>query len=243
MGGKPPVDEQADLLPNSNHTKTTMNADQKRRLDMLGSVTGFRDRYLSEFTPGSKLLGLLDEVATAERDATGGGADQAIGKGKARAGTATKADLYLGLLTDLRSIRDTARTISKTLPGVAEKFRVPNSVSQVNILTTARAFLKDAGPLEAEFISCEMDPDFLQDLGDDIKAYDKAADSKNDGEGKRTNATRTIAEAINDGYEAVRDAEPLVTNKYRNDPAKLAEWTAASHVERAPRGKKTEPEA
>lgn len=240
MGCEPHARFKNDNPPTPKYRTTNMNADQKRRLDMLGRVAGFRTRHAADLTAASRLAGLLDTAAAAESEATGGGTDQSSGKGAAKSGTSTKADLYLGLLADLRDIRNTSRTISKTIPGTAEKFQIPASVSQINILTTARAFLQDAGPLEAEFIACEMEADFLKDLEDDIKAYDKAEDVQNDGQGKRTMATRTIEEAIDDGYEAVRDAEPLVRNKYKNNPAVLAEWFAASHVERAPRKEKKE---
>lgn len=214
-----------------------MNADQKRRLDMLGRVAGFGKRHLEDIAAGSKLAELLGLVTQAESEATGGGAEQVSGLGHSRAGAATKADLYEDLLAELRDIRDTSRTVAKTVPGVAEKFRLPRSISQINILTTARAFLKDAAPLEAEFIACEMAADFLTNLENDIKAYDKAEDDQGDGQGKHTSATRTIAEAINDGCDAVRDADPLVKNRYKHDGAKQADWFTASHVERAARKK------
>ncbi len=211
-----------------------MNADQKRRLKMLGEVAGFRQRHNAEITTGSKLAQLLDQALAAETEATSGGTEQTSGDGAARAGTETKQDLYQGFLEDLRAIRRTARTVSKTVPGAVEQFRLPRSISQFNILTTARAFLKDVEPLEAEFLACEMDPNFMKDLKDDIEAYEKAADAQGDGKGKKTGATRTIAEAISDGCDAVRDADPLVKNKYRNNPAALAEWLTASHVARRP---------
>jgi hypothetical protein len=219
-----------------------MNADQKRRLNMLGEVAGFRKRHNTGITAGSKLAQFLDQALAAETEATSGGTEQTSGDGAARAGTETKQDLYQGFLDDLRAIRRTARTVSRTVPGATEQFRLPRSISQFNILTTARAFLKDAKPLEAEFLACEMDPDFLKDLEDDIEAYDKAADSQGDGKGRKKGATRTIAEAISDGCDAVRDADPLVKNKYRNQPAVLAEWLTASHVARRPQKEKAKKE-
>jgi hypothetical protein len=38
-----------------------------------------------------------------------------------------------------------------------------------------------------------------------------------------------------------RELDPIVRNKYRNNPAKLAVWESASRVERAPRKKEKPP--
>lgn len=45
------------------------------------------------------------------------------------------------------------------------------------------------------------------------------------------------------GIAALRKLDPLMHNKYRNDPVRLAEWLSASHVERAPRTKEKKPAA
>jgi hypothetical protein len=41
--------------------------------------------------------------------------------------------------------------------------------------------------------------------------------------------------------EAARALDTIVRNKYSNNPAVLAEWTIASHTERAPRPAKSAP--
>jgi hypothetical protein len=40
---------------------------------------------------------------------------------------------------------------------------------------------------------------------------------------------------------ALRKLDPIIRNKYANDPATLAAWTSASHIERAPKRKKESP--
>jgi hypothetical protein len=217
-----------------------MNNNQTRRLAMLGRVINFRTSHAGDFIDGTTAAELLNTVAAAEEDATNAGTTQSSADGESRAGTATKAELYDSLLEDLRAISATAKPMSKSIPGLDEKFRVPRSISQANIITAARAFLKDATPLAAEFIKYELPADFVTDLENDIKAYDLAADDQGTGLGKRVGATRTLSEAISDGCEAVRDLDPLMKNKYKSDAATLAEWFTASHVERAARKAKTE---
>ena len=44
-----------------------------------------------------------------------------------------------------------------------------------------------------------------------------------------------IKTVIGSVEETVRKLDAIVRNKYANNPAPLAEWTSASHTERAPR--------
>jgi len=51
-------------------------------------------------------------------------------------------------------------------------------------------------------------------------------------------ATAKTGESIRLGMVAVRILDGVVKNKYANDVGKLAAWTSASHVEKAPQKKK-----
>ena len=50
-----------------------------------------------------------------------------------------------------------------------------------------------------------------------------------------------INESLDEGTSILRKLDPIMRNKYADDPATLAEWTSASHIERAPKHKATEP--
>jgi hypothetical protein len=47
-----------------------------------------------------------------------------------------------------------------------------------------------------------------------------------------------IETEIDEGDATVRKLDAIMKNKYANNPAVLAEWTSASHTERAPRRQK-----
>lgn len=223
-----------------------MKVTQTNRLTTFGRVVAFAGIHLADFSAASKAAGLLAIIRAAEADATGGGTAQLSSDGAARAGTLTKADFYDELYEDLRAINRTAKALAAEVPGLDEKFRMPRSPSYAAVLTAARAFLKDAMPLKAEFIGYEMPADFLEDLQADIEAFEKAEDDQGTGKTQKAGATRTIAEAVIAGSEALRKLDALLRNKYRDQPAKLAEWFAASHVVRAARKEKAkapEPEA
>ncbi|HMH44542.1 MAG TPA: hypothetical protein VK557_13710 [Pyrinomonadaceae bacterium] len=55
-------------------------------------------------------------------------------------------------------------------------------------------------------------------------------------------AGAALDDAISLGLELVQKLDAIFRNKYANNPAVLAEWTSASHTERAPkRAKPTAP--
>ncbi len=220
-----------------------MTDNQTRRLAALGKTLMFATLHPTDFPAGGKAAQLLSEIRNAEAEANTGAAGQESGHGSMKAGTRTKSELYDELYEDLRAINRTAKAIAADEPGLEEKFRMPRSPSYAQVLATARAFLTDATPLSAKFVEYEMPADFLTDLAADIAAFDAAEDDQGAGLTSRVGATRSVAEAIMAGIAALRKLDPLMRNKYRNDPVKLAEWFTSSHVERVASKKKAPPAA
>jgi hypothetical protein len=218
-----------------------MTNNQTRRLSALGNIVAFGAQNPADFAAGTKAADLLGQIRAAEADATSGATGQESHGGSMRAGTRTKADLYDELYEDLRAINRTAKAIAADVPGLDEKFRMPRSPSYAQVLATARAFLADAAPLAPSFIEYELPASFLTDLASDIAAFEAAEDDQSTGLTNRVGATRSVAQAIMEGIAALGKLDPLMRNKYRNQPVKLAEWFSASRIERAPR--KAEPAA
>lgn len=56
----------------------------------------------------------------------------------------------------------------------------------------------------------------------------------------QTAATAALAAALRRERDAVRELDAIIRNVFRDDPATLAAWKSASHIERAPRRTKTQ---
>jgi hypothetical protein len=54
-------------------------------------------------------------------------------------------------------------------------------------------------------------------------------------------ARQELDDALAAGVEDVRDLTSLMRVKYANNPGKLAEWAAATHIERTPRRARPKP--
>jgi hypothetical protein len=181
---------------------------------------------------GAELLSVLDAVI---KELEGHATAQDSGKRASREGTALKNAALASLQEDMKAISRTARAMALTMPGLDDKFRMPQNVGAQGWLTAARTFATEAEPLKDEFIRRGMAANFLEDFKADIAALQELINSKAQKTGAGVAATAAIDDAIERGLNAVRELDAIVRNIFRDNPAVLAEWTSANHIERAPR--------
>ena len=202
---------------------------------MLTRVNSFGTKHAADFAATSKGGALFASVAAGAPKVGAAASQQVSGGNTATSGTDTKAVSFNWLHDDLMAIHETAITLAQTTPGLDDKFRLPHNLTYGNVLPIARAFATDVAPLSADFIACEMPADFLPQLNTAINAFAGATDTQSGGKGTKGKGTAGIRSNLDTAFQAVRGLDAIVKNKYRNDPATLAEWAAARHVERTPR--------
>jgi hypothetical protein len=93
--------------------------------------------------------------------------------------------------------------------------------------------------LKAAFLAHEMATDFIDHLDELIDQFVAAGGDKDTGGLKQAGGTAAMKKAVADGVLARQKLNAIVPNKYANNPAVLAEWVSAWHVEAPPRKKKT----
>jgi hypothetical protein len=99
------------------------------------------------------------------------------------------------------------------------------------LLATARQFLQDATPMKVQFLSVNLPADFLGTLDQSITDFDAATDDQTGGLEDKAGATTGLADTHAAARQALRALNTIVRNTYKNNPAVLAEWTIASHIE------------
>lgn len=212
-----------------------MNTRERKQYETMLKIREFGEARAADFPAGSfggdtfanlnRVIETLKQYAIEEDS-------HRTGK---RQGTTVKSVQREALMEDLRAINLSARAMSRRIPGVEEKFRLPYRVTEQEFLTTARRFVADAEPLAAEFIKYELPADFLDDLRTDITAFERALGERSVANASSVTVGAAIDENIAAGIEAIRDLDAVVRNRYRNDPTTLAAWTNATHVTRTPR--------
>lgn len=224
-----------------------MNDRETARYDMFGRVVVFGTDNAADFAAGSvATLGfakLKNNIIP--------GLDTAKAQQKPEGATA-KSVLLDGLRLDVQNITRTARAISQTEAGFAQKFRAPGSASDHDLLTATDAILAQLVPVPtdtpaqtaakaanvAKFVARELPASFATDLGNDRKAVDTAAEGQEDEREEGVSSTSAVGRLIRDGMAEVNTLDAICHNKYTRDADKLRAWKSASHIERAPKKKK-----
>lgn len=218
-----------------------MEDSTRRRLEKFEREQAFMQDNAADFpkdTPGDVAAKKHTAIINELRDLA---AKQLSGGGSARQGIGNKDDGLDELMLTIRNMNRAANAFEDEVPDINLKFRLPRNRSQQNILATARQFHTDAAPLEAKFVEYGLAADFLADLQAAIQAVDTAGTAADSGDEQRAAATGGLLDAARRGMDNSRKLNAIVRIKYTNNPQKLAGWTVASHLDRAPQSKQIQP--
>lgn len=212
-----------------------MKKSEVRILEMLVRVRQHGLSRVAAFPANSRGHELYFAIDTFIKNMERHSATQALHAHAIREKTAQKKVAYNALRKLMEAISRTARSMSRLTPGLEEKFRLPSNKDVHTWLATARAFVTEAEPLTDEFVGRGMPPDFIDDLKARILAVEQSHDGQAQRSAERVSSTAGVADATEQGFEAVRELGAIVRNIYADNDAELAAWESASHVERAPR--------
>ncbi|HEX7999480.1 MAG TPA: hypothetical protein VF528_13925 [Pyrinomonadaceae bacterium] len=214
-----------------------MKDNEIRKAQSLGRLNDFGLARKADFSATSLGGQKFAEAAALVAEVVALGEEQMSADAAVRASATARRVARLSVLQQMRAIRDTAKAMEAEIPGVSDKFRVPTKNGSEALINAARAFVTTATPLKAEFVQREMPDTFLEDLTAAINEFESANNSFNLSMGRRVGATAGLKNAFVRSTRLKRELNPMVLNKYRDDPASLAEWKSAIHVEAAPKQK------
>lgn len=209
-----------------------MNDTDARTHQMLVRSRETFAQWIDDFTAGGAArqiyAGLQADIIAVEQNAAAHGA----GRSDAKQGTQTQNGTREALLADLFAIREAGKVMN-----VEDKFPYPPRNNDERLLQMADVYATNAQPLKAQLIAHELPSDFLEDLAADRAAFQASITERTNAVGDHIAAREELDDALARGTEKVRKLTSLIKVKYAHNPGKLAEWTAASHIERAPRRK------
>ncbi len=210
-----------------------MNLHENSLLATCKTVAAFGVKHTADFPPASVGAQQFALVAAAVPTTDELAASQVSGSGLKKSGVVSKAVAHLLLHDELLGITDAAHSLALLgTTGLEGKFRMPRSAGDQALLNSARAYAADAAPFEAQFISLNIEPDFIAHLNTSITALESALATKTAGQGDEAVATGGLADATHKAAIALRVLGTIVPNKYKKNPAVLAEWATASHIEK-----------
>jgi hypothetical protein len=211
-----------------------MNDSHNRRLDSFIRSRDHFAQVADQFAANGVAQQTATQFAAVITQIEAKAAAQAGNIGLARQHTVNRQEARRELRLDLEAINRAARIM-----GLQNEFALPPEDNDRLLLNAARAFAANALPLKAQFIAHEMPADFLEDLAADITAFEEAIADQSDAVGGHVAAGAALEDLFDEGTEHQKKLDGFMRNKFANNAERLAEWTRASHVERAPRHKKT----
>lgn len=212
-----------------------MNTLNTKREEMFIRVREFGAQFDSAFPEnsfGAVHFALLDQIITQLRAQA---LEQSQGRNAAHESFLSKSATGADLRRRMDAIGRTGRVMAQTLPVLEDKFRLPRSEGDQELLNAARTFAADAEPFKAEFVKRGFNADFINDLLSVADEFDAAINQKAHRTRRHVAATAGIDEVIGRGLHVVGELDALVRNIFAGDASALAAWESASHVERLPR--------
>lgn len=221
-----------------------MNDSQRRKMDKLDREDVFIKDNISDF-PVVSPIGTLTAEINAEREKI---AAFDIQQNSGFSSKRSSQEIYDERRDQLVDLLDkfvlAAKIVEDDVEGTAAKFKNPYPRTDQKLITCAVAFYNDSANIEAEFRDAGMnatDRSLLLTLRDEFQQAAAAHDSS---EEKHAEATGGMLESFRKAMTLSSRRDKRVRMKYRDNAAKLAAWTVASHLDRAPkRDQKTEPTA
>jgi hypothetical protein len=225
-----------------------MNDKQRRQYERGSRVDAFMTANAADFPAGGKgaaaAASLKAELAAlASLDVA-----KASSASTRQQTSAGRRDLRESLRAQVAAVSDTAEVIGREHAEVRGRFpRTRPDNSDQTLVAVARSFAEAATPFKSLFVEYELPADFVERLKADADALEAQMSRQTEGRGARVSTNASIEDALGRVDDTVERLEVVVRNKYRDNPAKLAAWESARHLERAPRarrnGQQQQPEA
>ena len=219
-----------------------MDHHERRKQYTFMRVRDFGVEHAGDFAPDSMATELFAEMARIVDRIVKHATAERSKKGSAQQGTTRRAEARAKLRVALMAIRRTAKTLASFIPGLDEKFRMPASNSDQDLLNAARATAAEVMPFSDLLIARELPADFLDELTALIEELDTAISVQGGNLGRRVAAGAAIDLYVAKGIKTVADLDAIVKNRYAANPDILAQWRSVKHTERDARFREQESE-
>jgi hypothetical protein len=195
----------------------------------------FCSSHSSDFAPTTLGAQLSAKLSTQVSELASLAGSHAADDSAARQGTDLRADARDDLRARLKRFSRTAQAIAITVPGLENKFRVPRGDNDEELIAAGRAFARDAVEFKDNFIAHAMPATCIDDLNASIARFEASLDDQSGAIGDRVGSGVAINQKLEELMLTRRQLNPIMENTYADDPATLAAWQRASHIERAAR--------
>ena len=216
-----------------------MNDAQVRKNHKLDSEDVFITDNAADFPPDSPVAFLTAEINVERENILRYDAMQASGFAGKRAAHEIYEDCRRRLADLLDKYVLAAAIVDDDIKGTAARFKNPYPRSDQKLIARAVSFHADSADIESELKRAGLDEGDRVLLLTGKDQFQQAAGNYASCKERQAEATGGLIESFRKAMALSRRRDKRVKMKYRDNPAKLAAWAVASHLERPPkRGKK-----
>jgi hypothetical protein len=204
-----------------------MDKQQKHRYEMFVRVRDFGAAN-GELFPSSSTGGrAFARVAAAVTEIDGHLKSRVVARAEARK---IKATTRAAVVASMRTIAATGRRAARWEGGKGA-FRMPRVRSAKGLVDTARALADEARKRETEFVRLGLPATFISDFDVLVNTLAQAVTTRLNSVHFMRLDQAGIASALRQGLEDIRELDVVVPNALRDDPARLAQWQRARHID------------
>lgn len=215
-----------------------MNDSQRRKFDKTDREDAFMTENAADFPNGTKGDTLTAEINTVRTQILAYDAQQTSGFDDKRQAQAIYDDWRDQAVDLIDKMVLAAKIVDDDIPGTADKYKKPYPRTDQNIIAKLTSFHADSETTKAAFESAGFTTDDRDALLTVRNGFQQAALVHDTAEERHAEATGGMHAAFRNLMDISRRRDKVVRMKYRDNAAKLAAWTVASHLDRAPKRNK-----
>lgn len=209
-----------------------MNDRIRRLYEMLLRVNDFMSANTADFSGVAFVAATAATLQTETARIGALAASKVQNTAAAKDSTVSRAESRSDLRSAMEDIAAVWKSAAAETGEAANKFRMPRGNSDQNLVATAKTFAIEAEANKPFFLDRGLTPAFVTELQAKTAAFEQAIITAEASRRERVGTNASFEEPLKNARNAVRNLEPIVKRTYRSNPQKMAQWMAASRVER-----------
>jgi hypothetical protein len=215
-----------------------MNDSLNRKNDKLNREDVFVVDNDADFSAGSPVALLTEEINVERQKILQLDADQTTGFADKRAAQENYEDARDRLVDMLDKFVLAASIVNDDIPGTAAKFKNSYPRTDQKLIARATSFHAESAGIDEQMKDAGLDAGDRALLLTTRDEFQQQAARHDSAEEHHAEATGGLIASFRKAMALSARRDKRIRMKYRSNPAKLAAWTVASHLDRAPKRKK-----
>ena len=206
--------------------KMRKHAERAQRVDL------FMDGSAEDFPADSKGGALAASLKVELNKLLDLAVARSAGTSKRQQGTAGRRGSRESLRELVEAVADTSKSAARERPDIKGVFDLAGKDrSDQTLIATARAFADAAAPLVGLLVEYGLPATLVNDLRAGADSLEQNISLQTEAASARVNTTASAAESFQSLADLTDRLDPIIRNKYRDNPVKLNAWERARRLE------------